>query len=104
MVWSSPIGTARSSSAKTRCSGGRNRAREIRASASRTRGSLTPWARTCRAIAAPGEGSGGLGPGMFARLFELEVLDLELHLAPAVPLVDRRVEGERAGRVRLQRL
>src|SRR4051812_30048041 len=98
MVWSRPMGTARSSSAWWRTWGGMKRARDRLASASSTRRSRIPCSRTWRAMASPGAGSGGLGLGMVARLGELEVLDLELDLAPAVPLVELGVEGHRAGR------
>src|SRR4051812_40602987 len=103
IVCSRPIGTARSSWAWGRWAGGRNRAREIRDRASRSLGSRIPRLRTCCAIAAPGLGSRWPGLGMFARLVELEILHLELDLAAAVPLVDRRVKHQRAEGVRRQR-
>src|SRR4051812_755120 len=98
------MGSARSSVACVRSAGGRNRARDSPASTPSTRGSVTPCAWTRRAIAAPGAGSGfgsgGLGGrAMVARLVELEILHLELDLAPVVPLVDRRREHQGADRV-----
>src|SRR4051812_40274693 len=105
IVWSQAMGRAQSSCACRRSSGGRNRTRGTRPRAASTRGSPTPLSRTCRASASEGEGSGGRG--MAVSPGHLEVLDLELDFAAAVPLVDARQEGDRAdgaGRERLAAL
>src|SRR3954464_2770169 len=89
IVWSRPMGRARSSPAWGRSPGGTNRSRAKRAMARSTRGSLIPRAWTWRAIAAPGGGSGG--QGMAVLLSDLEVLHLELDLTTPVPFVQRRL-------------
>src|SRR4051812_20748642 len=100
IVWSSPMSTARSSKARCRLSGGRNRVRGTRDSALRTRSSRIPFARTWRAMTEPGD-SRGLG---MTFLLEAEVLQLHLDGPPALPVVDRGMEGDRTEGPGLQRL
>src|SRR5690348_3723807 len=88
------MGKARSASAAARWPGGTNQGRGTWDRAARTRGLSIPRARTWRAIAAPGAGSGGAGMGIL--LHDLEVAHLQLDLAPTVPFVDRGGERQRA--------